>query len=47
MTSEFASYWSELARFDAVAEETMRSGGYYAMSPLPGLRVISINTNYW
>ncbi|XP_022691550.1 sphingomyelin phosphodiesterase-like [Varroa jacobsoni] len=30
----------------AEAEQTFRKSGYYSAKPLPGLRVISLNTNY-
>ena len=32
---------------DPSALSSLRRGGYYAYSPVPGLRVISLNINYW
>ena len=32
---------------DVAAIETLRTGGYYATSPEPGLKVVGLNTLYW
>ena len=47
MTSDFAEMWTDVAGFGPEQQETMRTGGYYSIEALPGLRVISFNTNYW
>ena len=47
MTNEFADLWTSVADFTEEQQETMRAGGFYAIQLLPGLKLISFNTNYW
>lgn len=39
--------WADDVRHDPIALESIKSGGYYATSPIAGLTVIALNVNYW
>ena len=47
MTEEIAQYWKKWVNFSQEALETAISGGYYTMEIREGLRLISLNSDYW
>ena len=47
MLDEFAEMWVDVAGFTEEQQDTMRAGGYYTIPLLPGLRLLSFNTNFW
>ena len=48
MVSKFHDWWSTLANFGSDQLATIAKGLYYATeTPIEGLKIITINSNYW
>ena len=46
MNAVFTKMWHQLAGFDSEANSTWRELSYYTVLHRPGLRILSINSNY-
>jgi sphingomyelin phosphodiesterase len=46
LTASLADFWQQWVELPDSALQTIRSGGYYTMLIRPGLRLMSINTDY-
>ena len=47
MTKQIAQYWQDWVEFPQESLETIATGGYYTLMIKDGLRLISLNSDYW